>query len=126
MIRKHISRVLAAAGFHVRAVDGGRAAVSAYHTARAALVILDVVMPEMDGLETLQALRAVSQEVRIIGISGIEPRFPSMYLKLLQKLGAQAILEKPFTDEALILTVHRVLREPGHFRAPAGLARPIE
>ena len=75
-------------------------------------------MPEMDGVETYRALRSVWGGVRVVGISGIEPRFPSMYLKLLRALGAQAVLEKPFRDEVLIQTVREVLAMPGPVGPP--------
>lgn len=111
-IRQHLITVLSRAEFDAQAVGSGRAALASYKANRAALVILDVIMPEMDGLETLQALRTENREVKVLGISGIESQFSPIYLKMLRLLGAQAILEKPFSDELLIRTVRHLLTAP--------------
>ncbi len=118
-VRKHLTKALVGAGFGVHAVGSGCEAVAYYQAARPDLVILDVVMPEMDGLETYRALRAVCGKVRVLGISGIEPRFPSMYLKLIRALGAEGVLEKPFSDEVLIQTVREIIALP---ESPDGYA----
>lgn len=108
-IRKHLTRTLENAGYAVTAVASGTAALDFYKQGRTALVILDIVMPEMDGLETFQSLRALDNQVKVIGISGLGSRIPEEYLKILRKLGAIAVLKKPFPDEALIRIVNHFL-----------------
>lgn len=127
-VRRHLATVLSSAGFAVQTVAGGKEALVSYKTAHASLVILDVVMPDMDGLETLQALRAVDSGVKVVGISGIDPRFSPVYLKMLRLLGAQAILEKPFSDQILIETVRRLLAMPDGSGAgqPSASSPPID
>lgn len=108
-VRLHMTQVLSHAGYQVRAVGSGKAALESYKAERAALVILDVVMPDMDGVETFQLLRSIDSHVKVLGISGMGPRFPTEYLKILGALGAQAVLEKPFSDEALLHLVKQTI-----------------
>ena len=56
-VRQSLERTLRVEGFEVNAVHNGADAVDACHSDEPDLVILDVMMPEMDGLEVLQAVR---------------------------------------------------------------------
>jgi len=108
-MRRFLATVLARAGFKVRAVESGKEALESYQAKKAALVILDVCMPEMDGLETLQALRAMDPKVKVIGMSGMGPGAATLFLKMMGMVGAFATLEKPFTPEAFLKTVQKAL-----------------
>lgn len=76
------------------------------------LLILDLVMPGMEGIETLRALRARRPELRILVISGA---FGGSLLNCATILGAHAALKKPFSCEALLSSVRTLLS-----RQPAG------
>ena len=76
----------------------GRSACKVCRVARPDLVILDLVMPEQDGFETLKALRTDYPGVRIIVMSGA---FDGMFLRAAKRLGANATLNKPFTAKEL-------------------------
>lgn len=103
------SMALSAAGYVVRCAGSCSTAIASYNEARADLVILDIVMEDMDGLETYKALRAVDPQVIVLGISGPGTQFTPLYLNALRKLGAQATLEKPFTAEALVHQVESLI-----------------
>jgi len=118
MMRLHLSKVLSRAHYTVRAVDSGKAALKSYQAQSADLVILDIIMPDMDGIETLQALRAIDSQVKVLGISGLGPCFSSLYLNMLRKLGAQESLEKPFTNEVLLDAVRQLI-------GPASRTNPL-
>lgn len=113
-----INRVLSKAGYGVRCTDKGTLAVQAYQANPADLVILDVVMQGMDGLETLQALQKVDPQVKILAISGLGTRFPPLYLNMMRQLGAKGILEKPFTDGALLEAVTQLIGPAGNLESP--------
>lgn len=104
-----IQRVLSKGGYKVDCTDKGSVAVPTYEATRADLVILDVVMQGMDGLETLQALQKVDPQVKILAISGLGTLFPPLYLNMMLKLGAKGILEKPFSDAALREAVEQLI-----------------
>jgi len=71
------------------------------------LVITDLVMPEQEGLETIQALR---QDVPGTGIIAISGAFGGQFLQVAKALGADAILTKPIRAELLLNRVAEVLK----------------
>ena len=108
-IQKALTAILSNAGFTVRSAGSGKEAIASYQAKPAALVILDVYMPDMDGVETLQALHAMDRCVKVVAISGMGSSLSAVCLKIISKLGALAILEKPFTKEELLQTVWPLL-----------------
>lgn len=72
------------------------------------LVITDMLMPEMDGVEAIQQLRQSFPNVKIIAISGGGLASPDYYLKIARKLGADKTLKKPFTFPELLDTIHEL------------------
>jgi DNA-binding NtrC family response regulator len=109
IIRMYLVAVLSDEGFRARAVGSGKEAIAAYQAEPAALVILDVYMPHMDGVETFQALYAMDPRLKAIGISGNGSMLSVACLKMMSALGALAVLEKPFRKEAFIKTVRKIL-----------------
>jgi DNA-binding response OmpR family regulator len=96
-VRSILSRTLTQAGFEVFTVASGDAGTRLCRQKSMDLVIVDMMMPEKDGLETLMEIRRGSPEARIIAMSGA-PRTQVMDpLSVALKLGAVASLAKPFT-----------------------------
>jgi DNA-binding response OmpR family regulator len=108
-LRTCLAAILSWAGFTVRTVGSGREAVEAYKEKSATLVILDIYLPDMDGMETMRALRAMDQHVKVIAISGLRPSLAALCLRTIGTQGALATLEKPFTMEVLLKTVRTLL-----------------
>lgn len=69
--RVFLSRELAAAGLQVHAVDSGAAALAYLEAYLPGAILLDVLMPEMDGFETCRRIRARSDEVPVIFMTGL-------------------------------------------------------
>ena len=92
-------------GFEVVAVDGGRKAVSALETASFDAVIVDIVMPGMDGYQTIREFRRIKPSVPIIAMSGVAFQMPTSgrpdFGAMAAKLGATRILHKPFDQARL-------------------------
>ncbi|MDJ0686064.1 MAG: response regulator [Alphaproteobacteria bacterium] len=80
------------------------------------LLITDIVMPQVDGLEVVRDLRAAKIDVRIIAISGDSTQSPN-YLRAAKLFGADAVLEKPIAPERLIQEARRLLDADGTARA---------
>lgn len=70
------------------------------------LILTDIIMPDMDGLETIQYIRATRPEIPLIAMSA---EANAGYLELASRMGALAVLQKPFTQEVLFDTIAGLL-----------------
>src|SRR5665213_3413814 len=89
-------------GYVVGEASNGREALARYKDQPAELVITDLVMPDMEGLETIREFKRNDPGVKIIAMSGGGRGSAVSYLKMALGLGAGRILSKPFTDEEMI------------------------
>jgi CheY-like chemotaxis protein len=106
-VRSYLRSVLEQHGYEVvEAVDGKQGFQEA-SARRFDLVITDLVMPEQEGIETIQALRKKMPRIGIIAISG---NIGGPYLKIAASLGADAALAKPVRADLLLTTIAEVLR----------------
>ena len=84
--------VLESAGHEVEVVSTGRDAVDAYRRRPADVVLLDVLMPDQDGIETLRELRRIAPDARIVAMTGGD----DIHLRSARLLGATEVLRKPY------------------------------
>ena len=106
-IRKYLQTLLEVDGFAVETVSSGKEAIAKVSAGeRPDFIILDVLMPDMNGLEVQTCLRRDSPETRIIFITGRED--PSIRQAALDA-GAFGFLAKPFEDEVLVQLVTKAL-----------------
>jgi CheY-like chemotaxis protein len=103
-IRNIMRIILERAGYEVLDASNGREGLRIYHQTYPDLVITDILMPEMEGLETIIALRRENPNVRIIAISG-GGQCGHDYLPISLKLGALLTIAKPFTQKEFLGTV---------------------
>src|SRR5262249_54521232 len=101
---------LGGSGHAVREAADGAEGLRAYRQRPADLVVCDVFMSGMDGLETVSALRAESPGVRVLMVSGGSPETPANYLPFAWGVGAAARRRRPFKPAELLAAVDRVLR----------------
>ncbi|MBE0659364.1 MAG: PAS domain S-box protein [Bryobacteraceae bacterium] len=106
-IRLYFRAVLEAGGYEVVEAGDGRQAISEVRARRVDLALIDLVMPEQEGIETIRALHEQLLGVRIIAVSG---GFGANFLPVARLLGADAIMEKPVDPETLLAQVEEVLR----------------
>src|ERR1700730_6935289 len=112
-VRAAIRIVLESSGFEVVAAEDGRAGKKAIETTRFDAAIVDLFMPEMDGLETIRLLRQYRPEMPIIAVSGAISLFdyrdamepPPDYLWIADALGAVTAVQKPFHPHELLRAV---------------------
>ena len=96
-----LARAFAAAGYAVKTAENGRKALDRLKTFRPALVVTDIVMPEMEGIGAILAIKQLADPPKVIAMSGGGGGRRN-YLKWAQHLGADAVLAKPFhLDEML-------------------------
>jgi CheY-like chemotaxis protein len=108
-VRRVLARMLTRAGYRARTAADGAAAMGILAEARPDLVITDVYMPEMDGIEFLLRIREVEPELPIIVVSGGGFASADFVLEDASALGADAILSKPFERSVVLDTVRRIL-----------------
>jgi CheY-like chemotaxis protein len=123
LVREALRRVLEDDAVHVDVATDARSALVQYQPGGADLVIVDVIMPGMDGVEFIRALRARDPAVRVVAISGggnfdvggYRPDAVSTraYLAAASKAGADAVLAKPFDIDELEAVVRPLLAGRG-------------
>ena len=96
-------------GYKATAALNGLEALRAYRTQPADLVITDIFMPDMDGLEVIKELQRHFENPRFIAISGGHPRVNMDLLPVAQSLGARRILYKPIKKEELLDAIESAL-----------------
>ena len=109
-MRKVIKDTLTKNGFTdvVEAVDGADA-VAKYDESHPDLVILDITMPNMDGLEALKAIRAKNPNANVVMCSAMGQE--AMVIDAIQN-GAKDFIVKPFKPDRIMKTVTTILGNP--------------
>jgi DNA-binding response OmpR family regulator len=106
-IRRAVGAGLELEGFAVVPASGGRPALEAARTVRPAVVLLDLTMPDLDGLEVLRRLRADGHDVPICVLSArddVDDRVTGL------QAGADDYVVKPFALEEVVARLHALLR----------------
>jgi len=103
-MREHLTRALEKANYEVVAVDRGTAAVPLLDAQKFDLLLTDIVMPEMDGIELAQHCAAVCPETQVMFITG----FSGVTLRAGETVPKAKILSKPFHLRDLVLEVDRL------------------
>ena len=109
--RGAVHKMLERAGYRVHSTGDGHGAIDRYRETPADLVITDLIMPEIDGLEVIQQLRRINPAVRVLAISGGGRVEAEEYLSVARKFGAVEVLPKPFTGQELKKSVESALGE---------------
>ncbi len=109
-IRVLLERVLERAGYEVEVAATGEEGLEAYRRAPADLVITDILLPEMDGLELICELRKDRPDLEIIAISGGGKVNAQNYLDSSTLFGAHHTIEKPFDIHAVVRLVGQLTR----------------
>ena len=108
-VRQVIEKALTQQGHTVTTAGNGMKALRLLEASSFELVISDVVMPDMEGLQLLREIRKIPTPPVVIVISGGGRGSAAEYLDLATRFGAAATLTKPFALEALTDAVARVL-----------------
>ncbi|MEQ2006916.1 MAG: response regulator [Limisphaerales bacterium] len=106
-----LQRSLAMFGHEVIRARNGKEALKLYDPQTIGLVITDLIMPDIEGVELIIALRKVNPAVRVIAMSGGGRNHPEAYLSIAQKVGAVKTLAKPFPITALVEAVEECMDE---------------
>ena len=106
-----LKQVLEDRGDTVTCATNGVEGIKEYRSHPTDLIILDILMPEKEGLETILDLRREFPQVKIIAMSGGSERAKLDLLDLARRLGAQHTIDKPFQLHAITDMVTQALHE---------------
>ncbi|QAY75255.1 cell cycle two-component system response regulator CpdR [Sphingosinicella sp. BN140058] len=105
-MRTYLARALERSGYEVVAVDRGTAALPLVGPGAFDLLLTDIVMPEMDGIELAQKASAIAPEMRVMFITG----FAAVALKAGRAAPSAKVLSKPFHLRDLVAEVDRLFQ----------------
>ena len=103
-MRTYLARALQNAGYDVVAVDRGTAALPHLQGGEFDLLLSDIVMPEMDGIELAQRCAEISPRTKVMFITG----FAAVTLKASREAPQAKVLSKPFHLKDLVMEVERI------------------
>lgn len=103
-MRTYLARALEHAGYDVTSVDRGTEALPHLMRERFDLLLSDIVMPEMDGIELAQRCAELSPSTKVMFITG----FAAVTLRASREAPQAKVLSKPFHLRDLVLEVQRV------------------
>src|SRR5690242_19027495 len=98
-MRTYLARALTNAGYEVVAVDRGTAALPLLENEQFDLLLSDIVMPEMDGIELAQRCAEISPRTKVMFITG----FAAVTLKAGREAPNAKVLSKPFHLKDLVM-----------------------
>lgn len=108
-IRKFVSMVLKKEGFDVIEASNGQECFFIYKTKSPDLVLIDIIMPEKDGLSAIKEIKAINNTVKVVAMSGGLVLTPDAYLDEAKEIGADYVLQKPLDRRQLVETVQKLL-----------------
>ncbi|WP_448204207.1 response regulator [Azospirillum sp. sgz302134] len=112
-VRLSVVDTLETLGLDVLEAEDGRPAIALLEEGGIDLVVTDVLMPEVDGIELIKTVRTRFPDVKVLAMSGGAPNLPAGYvLKMTEMFNADAVLYKPFENKELRAAVARLLGLP--------------
>ena len=108
-IRALLRQMLERAGYEVMEAPDGKEGIRLYRERPADLIIMDIIMPKKEGIETIADLKLEFPEVKIIAMSGGGQIGPEAYLQIAESFGAQRIFTKPIDRQELLVAVQELL-----------------
>ena len=105
-MREYLTRALERSGYFVTAVDRGTAAIPLLESERFDLLLTDIVMPEMDGIELAQRAAEMDADLRVMFITG----FAAVTLKAGKAMPNARVLSKPFHLRDVVLEIDRMFQ----------------
>jgi CheY-like chemotaxis protein len=104
-----VNKMLDRGGYEVIRTRSGKEALGLYDPQKVDLVLTDLMMPDMEGIELIIELRRRHPGIKIIAMSGGGKNRPEAYLSVARRLGAARTLAKPFSNEELFTAIQGVI-----------------
>jgi len=111
-MRNLMVRILETQGYVILQAENGRQGLKLIReNPELDLVITDLVMPDLEGIELIRELHAYKKDLPILAISGGVHARTATFLEIAGLLGAKAVLEKPFDLKQFVVTVATLIAE---------------
>lgn len=108
-LAKVIEEILKIHGHSVVRAKNGIEAIRQYNAGSIDLVLTDIVMPDMEGLELIHKLHRTAPQIKIVAMSGGGLNNAPIYLSIAKNFGAIEVLAKPFSGDELIASIQAAL-----------------
>ena len=105
-LRVRITKMLEGDGYEVHEADNGLKAVASYKELRPDVVLMDVTMPEMDGLAALKEIRGFDPKAQVVMLTALGQE--SVVLEAV-KSGARDFIVKPFERDRVMSAIHKLI-----------------
>lgn len=112
-VAEALQHLLVSAGHEITWVPNGRPALKRHAQEAFDLVVSDIIMPDMEGIETIRALRRAQADIPIIAISGGSSLDANYLLRLASEFGSTATFSKPLRREPFLAKVSELLEANG-------------
>ncbi len=109
MVRDTLQLILTTAGHKVALANDGKEGLKTFAEFQPHLIITDILMPEKEGVETIQDLRRLVPNLPIIAISGGWRVGNMSFLKVAKQFGADRTFAKPFEPDEILAAVNELL-----------------
>jgi CheY-like chemotaxis protein len=109
VVRETIIQVLESEGYLVVSAEDGRRGLACYRNEAPDLVITDIIMPEMEGLQALAQIRDLNPAAKMIAISGGARIGNTDFLEIARLLGASDVISKPFDPDDFLIRIGKCL-----------------
>jgi CheY-like chemotaxis protein len=107
--RSMLRRTLQRLEHHVIEAADGEEAIEKLAAGIFDLVITDIIMPNVEGIETIRTLRRTYPDLKVIAMSGGGRASNEVYLNVAKAFGAFRVLSKPFTNDQLLAAINEAL-----------------
>jgi two-component system chemotaxis response regulator CheY len=105
-LRVRIAKMLTGNGHEVFEAENGALAVSSYKSSRPDAVLMDITMPEMDGLTALKEIKAIDSNARVVMLTALGQE--TVVLEAI-KSGAKDFIVKPFQPDRVLAALDKAL-----------------
>ena len=106
---EYLKILLTQEGYQVSSAKDGEIGLGLFEVEKPDLVLTDIIMPEVEGMEVIMKLRDANAELPIIAMSGGLRNSAESYLEIAQNLGATSIIKKPLELPELIKLIGNLL-----------------
>jgi CheY-like chemotaxis protein len=108
-IRLMLSKLFKSEGYTVSEASNGQEGLAKFNETPTDLIIIDIFMPEKEGIETIMELRGIHPDVKIVAMSGGGRNATNTYLHMAESLGANRTIEKPIRRDVLLEIIRSLI-----------------